>query len=101
PLRIEAMTESGRVFYRQTNTWIPRPLDLQTAPGETQKVTFAFQSHQITQQVELGPETESVTLEQQFDFDNYGNQILHTDYGIVLAGDRFAGNDERVSTNKF
>jgi hypothetical protein len=34
-LRVETDTETGGVFYRQTNTWIPRSLDLPTFPGET------------------------------------------------------------------
>jgi len=100
-LRLEADTTDGGVFYRQTNEWVPRPLALLVATGETRSVTFAFQNHQVTQEIELGSDTSAVTLEQEFDFDNFGNQVFHADYGRVENGDRSAWNDERLYVRQF
>lgn len=101
PLRLEAATDAGGVFYRQTNEWTPRPLALAIASNETRSVTFAFQNHKLTQEVELGADTNAVTLEEEFDFDDYGNQIRHADYGRVENGDRSAWDDERVFVHKY
>lgn len=40
-------------------------------------------------------------LESGRDFDNYGNQTLQADYGIVVDGDRSAFNDERIITTAY
>jgi YD repeat-containing protein len=101
PLRVEADTASGQVFYRQTNFWLPRPLALTVAPGETRSVTFAFQNDKLTEVVELGAEANAVTLEEAFDYDNYGNQIFQANYGRVENGNRAAWNDERLFYRRF
>ncbi len=102
PLRTEAIdAASGGVFYRQTNEWLPRPLLLATAPGETRDVTFAFESHVLTQEVELGLDADAVTLEEAFDYDNLGNQIFQANYGRVENGNRAAWNDERLYYRHF
>ncbi len=100
-LRIETDTDTGGVFYRQTNTWIPRPLNLTTFPGETRSNTFAFESDELLENVELGPEANAITLEKAFNYDNFGNQIFSADYGQVVNGNRAAGNDERLYTRQF
>ena len=100
-LRVETDTATGKPFYRQTNSWTPRPLNLLTAPGETRTVTFAFQNDTVTQEIELGPETNAVTLEEAFDYDNYGNQVFAADYGRVENGNRTAWNDERLLVRHF
>lgn len=96
PLRVEADLLSGGVFYRQTNTWFPRPLNLPTAQGEGRTVTFAFKREELIEEVELGPETSAVILEKAFEYDNYGNQTFAADYGRVENGNRAAWNDERL-----
>jgi len=100
-LRVEAGTTTGQAFYRQTNFWTPRPLNLPTATGETRTVTFAFENDQLTEVVELGQETNAVTLEKAFDYDNFGNPIFSADYGQVVNGNRAAGNDERLFYRQF
>jgi RHS repeat-associated protein len=100
-LRIETDTDTGEVFYRQTNTWIPRPLNLPTFPGETRIVTFAYESDELTEEVELGPETDAITLERAFNYDDFGNQIYYADYGEVVDGNQAAGNDERLYLRQF
>jgi len=100
-LRTEADTVTGGVFYRETNTWIPRPLNLPLAPGETRSVSFAFLTNKLTQELELGPAANSVTLEEAFNYDNFGNQIFAADYGQVVNGNRAAGNDERLYYRQF
>jgi YD repeat-containing protein len=101
PLRVETSTDSGGVFYRQTNDWTPRVLALQQATGETRQVTFAFQNRKDTQEVELGTDADAVTLEEEFDYDDYGNEIRHADYGRVENGDRSAWADERIFVRQF
>jgi RHS repeat-associated protein len=101
PLRIETDTDAGGVFYRQTNTWLPQPLGLADALGETRVVTFAFQTDELIQEVELGAEANAITLERAFNYDNFGNQIFYADYGIVSNGNRAAWNDERLYVRQF
>lgn len=101
PLRLQTQTTSGTVFYRQTNFWFPRPLALQTAPTETRSVTFAFQTRKLTQEVEMGDESNAVTLEEKFNYDDFGNQILAADYGRVESGNRAAWGDERIIARQF
>ena len=55
-------TAAEFVFYRQTNEWFPRLLALPVAADENRSVTFAFQNHKLTQEMELGSETKAVTL---------------------------------------
>ncbi len=100
-LRIETDTDTDEVFYRQTNTWIPRPLGLPDFPGETRIVTFAYESDELKEVVELGPEANAITLERAFNYDNFGNQIFFADYGQVVNGNRAAGNDERLYLRQF
>ena len=100
-LRIETDTAAGQVFYRQTNSWTPRPLNLPTFPGETRTVTFAYESGELTEEVELGADTNAVTLEKQFNYDNFGNQVFYGDYGRVENGNRTAWNDERLYLRRF
>ena len=100
-LRVETDTAAGQTFYRQTNFWTPRPLNLPTATGETRTVTFAFQNDQLTELVELGPEINALTLEEAFNYDNYGNQVFYANYGQVVNGNRAAGNDERLFYRQF
>jgi len=101
PLRVEADTASGGVFYRQTNSWTLRNLNLPDAPAESRTVFFAFQNNKLTEEVELGPETNAVMLEEAFDYDNYGNQVFYADYGRVENGNRAAWNDERLIFRQF
>ena len=49
---------------------------------------------------ELGQGTER-TLQSEFAFDNYGNQTLEANYGVVENGNVSAFDDERIVTNQF
>jgi len=100
-LRVETDTATGQVFYRQTNTWIPRSLGLTNFPGEIRVVTFAYESDELKEVVELGPEANAITLERSFNYDNFGNQIFFGDYGQVANGHPGTGNDERLYLRQF
>jgi len=100
-LRVETDTAMGQIFYRQTNSWIPRPLNLPTFTNESRIVTFPYESDELMELVELGQETNAITLEKAFDYDNFGNQIFSADYGQVVDGNRAAGNDERLYYRQF
>lgn len=98
---VETRTQSGAIFQRQENRWEPRTLPLNTASNESRHVHFAELRSTKREVVEgLGPER-AVTLEQEFHYDDYGNQTFKADYGIVANSDRSAHNDERITLTEF
>src|SRR5690606_14140961 len=81
-LSTELRTADGHVFHRVQTDWNYRALPGAPADDETRAVTFAFQEA-VTATVIDGCGEEPVTLLEEFDFDDYGNQILLADYGRV------------------
>jgi RHS repeat-associated protein len=97
----ETRTEEGSIFSRHTNFWVGRELPLPLATGEMRRVTFPFVSSNVTYVIEGGPPSQALRLEEEFDFDNFGNSTLEANYGIVQDGDRYAFNDERVTSSEY
>jgi len=94
-----AIQEDGKVFTDAATTWTIPPKSLMIGTNG-QQVSFAHPVAQVDTIEELGQGTER-RLESEQEFDNYGNQILHTDYGIVEKGDRNAFDDERIIATEY
>ncbi|MGH7967475.1 MAG: hypothetical protein ACREIC_01980, partial [Limisphaerales bacterium] len=80
-------------------TWTVPPVALMVGTNGT-NVSYAHPLSALTQVEELGQGT-ARTLEQEFSFDNYGNQTQMADYGVVENGGRSAFNDERITTTQY
>jgi len=99
PLSLTTEQGDGGVFQEVTTTWTIPPVVLMTGANAT-NVSFAYPLDSLTQILELGQGTPR-TLESQMSYDNYGNQTLLAEYGIVDHGDRSAFNDERVTVTEY
>jgi RHS repeat-associated protein len=100
PLEVEAMDDAGGLFHRETNAWTARVLPTVRASGETRANTFAFQRETATEIRERLPADQAVWLKEEFDYDDFGNQTRHTDWGRLDEGDP-PWNDERVTVRTF
>lgn len=98
-LRLTTLQDDGQVFSDATTTWTIPPVLLMVGTNGT-NVSYAHPLAQTTQIEELGQGTPR-TLQQEFSFDNYGNQTRLADYGIVEKGDRSAFHDERITTTEY
>ena len=99
--RLAQSTEQidGSVFWSETNYWALPPAILYVGTNGT-NVLYAHPTKTVRLVSELGQGTPQ-RLESEFAFDNYGNQTLHADYGIVLNGNRTAGQDERITETTY
>jgi YD repeat-containing protein len=98
-LRTSTETLDGGVFTVQTTRWIDPPRVLRVgANGEL--VRYAHPVANVKEVVELGL---GVTrrMESEFEYDVYGNQTRHADYGVVEGADRGAWNDERIVVTEY
>lgn len=98
-LVLTAEQEDGAVFWNTTNYWTIPPVMLYTGTNGT-NVTYVHPTANVKVISELGQGTPR-RLESEFAYDNYGNQITNTDYGIVVSGDRTAFNDERITVTEY
>ena len=98
-LRLTAEQEDGSAFTDESTAWTLPPVTLYTGTNGT-NVTYVHPTANVKLVKELGQGTER-RLESEFAYDNFGNQTTNTDYGIVVAGDRSAFNDERIATTEY
>ncbi|HVV71653.1 MAG TPA: toxin TcdB middle/N-terminal domain-containing protein, partial [Verrucomicrobiae bacterium] len=98
-LRVTTLQEDGKVFTDASTAWTVPPVVLMVGTNGT-NVSYAHPVSTLTQVQELGQGT-ARTLEQEFEFDNYGNETRLADYGIVENADRSAFNDERITTTQY
>lgn len=98
-LRSSAETEDGGVFTRETTTWADPPRRVGTGTNGV-PVRFAHPIASVREILERGAGTPR-RLESETAFDNYGNLIRRSDYGIVENGDRSAFDDERITVTEF
>ena len=98
-LGLITMQEDGTTFSDAATTWSLPPVVLMVGTNGT-NVSYAHPLDKQTQILELGQGTPR-TLEEEYSYDNYGNQTRMADYGIVSNGDRSAFNDERVTTTQY
>ncbi len=98
-LRQMAEEEDGGVYWDASTTWTVPPVILKTGTnGQTVKFVHPLASSKVSK--ELGQGVERLT-ETESSYDQFGNQTLSVDYGIVENGDRSAFNDERVTTTEY
>jgi RHS repeat-associated protein len=101
PKAIEVRDEAGSVFSRKSQQWLARNLPLTLATNEARKVSFSFVQAATNAVIEQGPLNKAVTLVQEYEYDDFGNLTLETDYGRVEGGDRSAWDDERIKARVF
>jgi YD repeat-containing protein len=98
PLAVEERDDTtGAIFSRITHRWVPRQLALALDPAETRKVTLAYEDFEETTILEGGPTSQAVTLQREFNVDDYGNTIRSADYGRVEGSNHSAWDDERIT----
>lgn len=89
----------GGVFSTSTNVYLSPPITLSTGTNGT-NVSYTYSLASTNLVTELGQGTPRV-LVSTFAYDNFGNQTVHTDYGVVTNGIPAAFNDERIITTQF
>ncbi len=98
-LVLTAEQEDGKQFSVETNRYVSPPKTLyQGIDGREVSYVHPVGSTSVIK--ELGKGTER-RLESEDDFDNFGNKTLDANYGIVVDGNRFAFNDERITTTEY
>jgi RHS repeat-associated protein len=98
-LRASAETEDGAMFSREATTWANPPRPIRTGiNGVT--VRFAHPVASVKEILERGAGTPR-RLESETEYDDYGNLIRQSDYGIVENGNRSAFDDERITVTEF
>jgi RHS repeat-associated protein len=98
-LRVTTEQENGEIFWDEVVTWTASPRILYTGTnGQTVNYVFPTAKRKVVRELGRG---ESRTVESEFAYDNYGNQTLDANYGIVADADRSAFDDERITTNHF
>lgn len=100
-LAVEADTLSGAPFYRQTNIWLLRVLPVTPAGDESRVVTFSFQTTKRLEEIELGSETDARTVLERFNYDDYGNLIVHQELGIIDGDSPALPENQRFTATTF
>ena len=98
-LGLSTETEDGRVFQVESTAWISPPKLLLTGTNGLE-VRYAHPVASTRRILELGQGTER-WLESEMQYDAFGNQTRHADYGIVENGDRSAFDDERITATQY
>lgn len=98
-IRLTTETETGGVFEDEFTVWTVPPRVLMTGTNG-QPVHYAHPSGARNLIKELGRGTER-RVESEMAFDEFGNQTLDADYGIVEGNDRSAFDDERFTITEF
>ncbi|MBI2927403.1 MAG: VCBS repeat-containing protein [Verrucomicrobia bacterium] len=98
-LRLTTEPEDGKAFWDETTAWTTPPRTLRTGVNG-QPVVYAHPTGRTRAVKELGQGVER-SLESEFAYDDYGNQTLTADFGIVEGNDRSAFNDERFTRTEF
>ncbi len=95
-LGVEVQAATGTVLRRETNSYAVRVYatgtDGRSVAGPERRV------HTI-EHIE-GTTTPAVTRE-EWTYDDHGNVLVHTDWGVVDGADRLAGSDERITTTDY
>lgn len=94
----EAFSEDPSSWFSdEVTTWTTRTLMTGT---DGKAVVYAFPTFKQTHVLELGQGT-PVLLESEFVYDDYGNQTMNRDFGIVVNDDQTAFDDERITETEF
>ncbi|MCP4702430.1 MAG: hypothetical protein GY862_37055 [Gammaproteobacteria bacterium] len=95
PLNLETRNAQNQVFFRESYEWQTRALGNSEADA-AQQVQFVFQSQKQRTLIEKGSDT-PVSLQWDYDYDNYGNRIYLLEHGRLDAG----WDDERLTVSRF
>jgi YD repeat-containing protein len=98
-LTITTEEEDGDMFWHEVTLWTTPPKVLRSG-NNGQRVQYAHPTGRIRTITERGRGTPRI-LESAYDYDDYGNQTLNADYGVVIAGDRLAFDDERITATQY
>jgi hypothetical protein len=98
-LGLSVEQEDGLAFSVETNLWTAPPITLYTGTNG-QTVNFAHPTGSAKNILELGHGTLR-RLESEFGYDQFGNQTLNANFGIVEGADRSAYDDERIITTEY
>jgi len=94
PQNLTTKNSAGEVFYREQYDWATRQLLASSFSGE--QVTFAYQQSKSRQVIEKG-QSAPVSLQWDYEYDDYGNQIKQVEHGRLDAG----WDDERITTTRY
>jgi RHS repeat-associated protein len=89
--------DQGRVFWQETTEY---SLDQNFTGVDGRPVQWVAPSRRVRDILELGVGTPRRT-EIEYDYDEYGNEILEANYGLVEGDDRAAFNDEAITRRVF
>ncbi|MBL9167173.1 MAG: VCBS repeat-containing protein [Verrucomicrobiales bacterium] len=92
-------TAAGALFSEDTFQWATPAQVLGTAP-DGREIRFAYPIGDRRDLVELGKGT-TRRMETSSTYDVYGNRTRFAEHGLVEAGDRSAGNDERITLTEY
>lgn len=95
PLSLEARNTQDEVFFRESYQWRTRILD-NSAADATQPVRFVFQQQKQRTLIEKNNGT-PVSLQWDYDYDDYGNQVYALEYGRLDEG----WDDERLTVSRY
>jgi len=98
-LRLTAEQEDRRIFWDEITEWTPSPRILHTGTDE-RLVQYVHPVRRQKEVLELGQGTPR-RLESELAYDEFGNQTLQADYGVVEGADRLAWADERITTTEY
>jgi RHS repeat-associated protein len=98
-LILDVEEANGSLFWAETNSWTVPPVTLYVGTNGT-NVSYAHPTATVKVISELGQGTRK-QLESSSDYDHFGNETFHADYGVVEHGDPTAGQDERIVTTVF
>lgn len=96
PLATAWLTDAGVLLQRETHTWQDRTYatGIDGRPiGGADRVASAVEH--------AAPGAAPVTTRQESTFDEYGNVLVRSEWGIVEGANVLAGNDERVTTTEY
>lgn len=88
----------GRVFSRSTNQYKSVTLGKAT---DGRAVEYAYQSDELVEHIEGGPDSAARKTEKSWLQDEFGNVVAEYDWGEVLPDDPSAGNDEAITARTF
>lgn len=92
-------TLDGQLFSEDRFQWASPPALLATAP-DGREIRFAHPVGERREILELGRGA-GRRLETASTYDAYGNRTRFAEFGLVEAGDRSAGQDERVTITEY
>jgi hypothetical protein len=95
-LSLEARTETGALLVRDTYVYATRTA---TSGLDGRAVAWAERTKHEAEHWEGG--SSSVTTREEWTHDDYGNVLVHSEWGIVEGSNTLAGHDERITTSGY